>query len=326
MKVTFKDVGQGDSIILEWDTDEGPRIGIIDCNRIDKGNPVADYIRQSGYKVIEFIILSHPHSDHYSGMIGLFEVIEEKNITVKSFAHTLFILGKDFYRYLNWMETDTAALKDLQKMVEQVDILRKKNLILKVDFITENVSMELGADSYLKCLSPSQLEAEKYMEIVNFEPEKNKRKASKAANYLSTMFKLTVGDHYYLFTADTETFSFQRLLRENTHRNLQLKQLKVGQLPHHGSEKNHFPEFWSSLGKIEKPNAVVSAGPHAKYNHPDFGVLRSFHDGGYQIRGTNIINGMGQYLELLKQLAVQSNTLDTFSTLVKTYTNGDVIY
>ena len=33
MKITFKDVGQGDSILLEWTDDSKNKIIIIDCNK-----------------------------------------------------------------------------------------------------------------------------------------------------------------------------------------------------------------------------------------------------------------------------------------------------
>jgi beta-lactamase superfamily II metal-dependent hydrolase len=326
MKVTFKDVGQGDSILLEWQVDGNPKIGIIDCNRKDGKNPVAEYIDQSDYTEIEFIILSHPHSDHYSGMVQLLEIVEKKGITVIRFAHSLYILGKDFYKYLNWVEIETAALKDLQTLVAKVDVLRKMDIIKMMESLVENWRIDLNDDIYLKCLSPSQLEAEKYMEIVSLEPEKNKKAASKGANFLSTVFKLTLADKYYLFTSDSEPFTLERILKQGIHKNLQKKSLKIGQMPHHGSEKNHVPDFWDFLTKDKDPDAVVSAGVHLKYNHPNFPVIKSFHENGYRIYATNNVNGMEEYFEFLKKLAIANNSLDTFSELIDTYTEGDQIF
>ena len=41
MKITFKDVGQGDSILLEWIDDEGVnKLGIIDCSKKGKEIPM----------------------------------------------------------------------------------------------------------------------------------------------------------------------------------------------------------------------------------------------------------------------------------------------
>ena len=55
MKITYKDVGQGDSIILEWEKNEEKKIGIIDCNRKGKRNPVLEHIVSGEYREIEFL-------------------------------------------------------------------------------------------------------------------------------------------------------------------------------------------------------------------------------------------------------------------------------
>jgi beta-lactamase superfamily II metal-dependent hydrolase len=326
MKLTFKDVGQGDSLILEWEDVGVRKIGIIDCNKKDKKNPVVEHLKSLDVTEVEFIILSHPHSDHYSGMIELLDYIESQNIIVKKFAHSLFILGKDFYNYLKWVETDTAALLDLQKLVERVGELRRSGVIKKMESVQERWREELSDDIYLKCLSPSQDEAELYMRIVNGEPEKNKREASSGANYLSTLFCLVIAQNYYLLTSDTENYSFERILQQATHPELSKKALSLGQLPHHGSSKNYYPPFWRSIIKTEKRHAVASAGMNTKYKHPHFPVLKSFFEDGYNIHCTSVYHGSREFLEHIKNLAKTCNMLDTFSTLIDSYTEGDKVF
>ena len=326
MKVTFKDVGQGDSIILEWKIGEHDKVGIIDCNKKSKSNPVRDHIKDAGYKEIEFIILSHPHSDHYSGMNELLSYIEEKNIIVKKFGHSLFILGQDFYRYLIWAEIDTAAMKDLHALVKRIGELRNIGVIRKLEFISENWSQPLSENIVLKCLSPSQMEAEQYMSIVKLEPEKNKRAASASANYLSTMFSLIRGENYYLLTADTEASSLERLLNEMVHQEFEEKSLQVGQLPHHGSKKNRYDPFWEKLKKHDERHAVASAGYNLKYQHPNLTVLRAFFDNGYTINCTNIVHGGEEFSQYLKELKSTSDRLDTISELIDNYKGGEKVF
>ncbi len=326
MKITFKDVGQGDSIILEWLDNDIPKIGIIDCNRKNRKNPVLEYVRDSGYKEIQFIILSHPHSDHYSGMTELLNFCHEKKpnpIIIHEFSHTLHFLGADYYRYLNWVEIDTAALVDLRKLIDTCDSLLKMGTIRKIGAVLENWRIELTDAAYLKCLSPSLIESEEYMKIVRFEPEKNKKAASRAANYLSTLFKLTVNDSYYLLTSDSEVLTFERLIRQNSHRNLKNKNLSICQLPHHGSLKNYCPEFWDGISVEDQRTAVVSAGFNEKYKHPHIDVLKGFHKKGYEVVSTNIVYGMTAYVDYLQKIAETSSKLDTFSELINTSTSGD---
>ena len=327
MKITFKDVGQGDSIILEWEDKGVKKIGIIDCNKKDKKNPVVEHLAlMKDVTELEFIILSHPHSDHFSGMIELLNYLEGKNIVVKKFAHSLFLLGKDFYNYLKWVEIDTAALFDLQQLVEKVDTLKKSGIIKTMGNITEDWRYDFGNNRYLKCLSPSHDEAALYMKIVNGEPEKNKKEASSGANYLSTLFCLVLDEKYYLLTSDTESFSFERILQQAAHAELSQKSLSLGQLPHHGSSKNYHPSFWKSIIKTDDRHAVASAGMNAKYKHPHFPVLKSFFEDGYNIHCTSLYHGSQEFIDYIKDFAKTSNKLDTFSTLIDSYSAGDKIF
>jgi beta-lactamase superfamily II metal-dependent hydrolase len=326
MKITFKDVGQGDSILLEWEVDGVDKVGIIDCNKKEKSNPVAEYIDKCNYKEIEFIILSHPHSDHFSGMLGLLDIIEKKGIKVLRFAHTLLILGSDYFKFLHQVEYDISALLNLKKLIERVSNLRDTNVIKKIDCVLENWQIELKSDTILKCLSPSHCEAEKFVSIVNYNPTGSKSKASSAANYLSTLFKLVIKDKFYLFTSDSEIFTFERLLHENTHKNLVEKKLHICQLPHHGSSKNYLPEFWDFINKGEDLSAVASAGYNPKYKHPHFEVLKSFHLKGYKIYSTNIVHGMEEYAEYIKEISHLSTSLDTFSELIDNFTNEEKVF
>ncbi len=69
VEIVFKNVGQGDSIILEWESSEEgtKKIAIIDCNLNKNENPVLQHLIELNLHEIEFVILSHPHEDHFSG-------------------------------------------------------------------------------------------------------------------------------------------------------------------------------------------------------------------------------------------------------------------
>lgn len=98
IRITFKDVGQGDSIILEWVNNSVEEFGIIDCNKKGKLNPTLDYIRTINPKELQLVVLSHPHRDHYSGFEELLLFCKEKRIKIKRFAHSLNHIGTDYWR------------------------------------------------------------------------------------------------------------------------------------------------------------------------------------------------------------------------------------
>ncbi|MEO7214553.1 MAG: hypothetical protein ABIX36_17235 [Mucilaginibacter sp.] len=326
MKLTFKDVGQGDSILLEWEDGDQRKIGIIDCNRKYGKNPVLEHIEAEKYKEIEFIILSHPHTDHYSGMTELLTWIAKEGIIVKSFGHTVHLLASDYYKYLNGLEAGTKAKGELQKMFDKVDELVKSEIIKKIDFIIEGTVRDLTDEVRMKCLSPSKTEAEIYMKDVDLQPVKNPTKASASANHLSTMFKITIGDNYYLLTSDSECVTFARLMKENIHVNLQKKHLKIAQVPHHGAFVNYHAPFWDFVTRSDKPQAAISAGLHETYKHPHLPVLKAFNNQGYDIHCTNIVYGMIEFADYLNELAELTNKLDTFTEVVASNTGGDKFF
>src|SRR5664280_1043224 len=64
LTVHFLDVGQGDSILLE----HGDDTMLIDSGEIGKGDDVAAYVKSEGIKSLNYVVATHPHSDHIGGM------------------------------------------------------------------------------------------------------------------------------------------------------------------------------------------------------------------------------------------------------------------
>jgi competence protein ComEC len=71
VSVTFKNVGQGDSIIIDWGSKKDRKYAIVDCNLFEGRNPILEHIKDNNVHSIEFAILTHPHSDHFSGFLEL---------------------------------------------------------------------------------------------------------------------------------------------------------------------------------------------------------------------------------------------------------------
>ncbi|MDD4540548.1 MAG: MBL fold metallo-hydrolase [Eubacteriales bacterium] len=103
--VHFIDVGQGDAIFIEL---ANGQTMLIDAGERNSGDQVVSYIKLLGYNKIDYVIATHPHSDHIGGMttvinklnIGKFYMpdIEHTTKTFESMIDALISNDVDVYR------------------------------------------------------------------------------------------------------------------------------------------------------------------------------------------------------------------------------------
>lgn len=64
IRVSYIDVGQGDSILIQ----QGEHSMLIDAGKNDAGDTVVDYLKRQGIVHLDYIIATHPHEDHIGGI------------------------------------------------------------------------------------------------------------------------------------------------------------------------------------------------------------------------------------------------------------------
>lgn len=85
LNVHFIDVGQGDSILLE----SNDSFVLIDASEKEYATTVCDYIKSLGTDTIDYVIATHPHSDHCGGLTQVIYEFNCKNfITVETDQQT----------------------------------------------------------------------------------------------------------------------------------------------------------------------------------------------------------------------------------------------
>lgn len=77
LEVHFLDVGQGDSVFIEL---PDGRTMLIDAGEKGRGAAVADYISAQGVDTLDFVVATHPHSDHIGGLPAVFDRLEIRSI------------------------------------------------------------------------------------------------------------------------------------------------------------------------------------------------------------------------------------------------------
>lgn len=68
--VSYIDVGQGDSTFIEF---PGGKTALIDAGETGQEDAVIDYLLERRCRKIDYVICTHPHSDHIGGMAAVIE-------------------------------------------------------------------------------------------------------------------------------------------------------------------------------------------------------------------------------------------------------------
>lgn len=83
-RVHFINVGQGDCELIESDG----RYMLIDAGEQDEKDSVIRYLEELGVKKLDYVIGTHPHSDHIGGLAAVIEAFEVDKVILPPKEHT----------------------------------------------------------------------------------------------------------------------------------------------------------------------------------------------------------------------------------------------
>ncbi len=84
LTVNFLDVAQGDSILLEYNG----KAMLIDAGESDQGEVVSDYQKDQGISTLDYVVATHPHSDHIGGMDEILNGFQVEHFVDSGYPHT----------------------------------------------------------------------------------------------------------------------------------------------------------------------------------------------------------------------------------------------
>lgn len=85
LTVSFLDVGQGDSILIQ--TPGGKSI-LYDGARRSAGEKIVSYLAKAGITSVDLLVASHPDADHIGGLINVMERMNVKKVLDSGKTHT----------------------------------------------------------------------------------------------------------------------------------------------------------------------------------------------------------------------------------------------
>lgn len=339
LKIHVLNVGQGDSIIIEYIVPEGEQgpeqrhFGLVDSNCRAGETPKALLkLQQLGVDRLSFVCITHPHADHYRGMRDIFKHFRQRIDQVLLFPGGEYIRAnaKDLAkRYEPFLKSDDVEVKtsasEFVWLLMEFSTNFHQNALLEItgprnDFYPGGFN---GVD--FSILTPLKYFRGDYLEAVRH-PDQHFIETPKE-NQLSISMQLSFRGHKILLGGDAtvSTWVKHEQMTRNSGRQVDCSTIK---LPHHGSELDCTDFVLDYLyNQDENRIALISA---IGRKHPSASVLASLSSRSVDPYCTNLSSSCGGNVQKLHTSSTVSQELVKWANQfsVETHTQpcqGDIV-
>lgn len=182
--VHFVDVGQGDAALVRA---PGGECMLIDCGPTDEGTYLVKYLEQVGIEKLDYLVLTHPHEDHYGGAERILEAFPVENLVIHEEL-------ADTYPYdrLSYMVTHSA----FDTSAKVVTVRRDDRLELTENAIFQFFAPdEIDLDDLNECSLALKLVYGKTSFLFTGDAEKGSERAMLSAGYNLHADVFSAGHH-----------------------------------------------------------------------------------------------------------------------------------
>ena len=203
MQIHFIDVGQGDcSLVMYKDS-----AMLIDCGEAEEADTVISYLKKQGVEKLDYVVATHPHSDHMGAMSEIITGFEIGKVIAPRVKDELTPTSKVYSNFLQALKSKGLKLTAAKPQTEY--------------FLGEIYDDEEVPPKF-EILAP----LDDYDDLNNY----------------SVVLRLTYGPTSYLFTGDAEKTAESDILQAGE--NVDADVLKVG---HHGSSTSTGEKFLEAV-------------------------------------------------------------------------------
>lgn len=110
LSVHYIDVGQGDSVFLAADGETM----LIDCGEDHETDKVISYLEELGVRKLDYVICTHPHSDHMGGMYKVIGSFETGEVIIPHLDDEDIPTSRYFERFLDACEENGCRLEEAE--------------------------------------------------------------------------------------------------------------------------------------------------------------------------------------------------------------------
>jgi len=238
LSIFVLNVGQADTQVVR--TPEG-RIVVVDAVRPAKVKALLHDLGLQTGEPIDELILTHPHSDHYSGASGLIEEFGARSVSLSPFWHHTGWGANGYRALVNRIEEDGIPVK----------FVSGYNRLYTDDLLEEdgNSTTEREQVPYLEILGPPNSLVRPIAHKVE-------------TNHMSIMVRLVWGKFAMVMAGDAQMENWGAFDREGMLEGA----CDVLAAAHHGSKNG---TQWERLQVLDPKYVIVSSDPLAQHDIPD---------------------------------------------------------
>ncbi len=201
LEIHYIDVGQGDCSLILW---EGASM-LIDSGESQYAGTVLDYLDEQGIEKLDYVVATHPHSDHMGSMSEIVSAVDVGKVIVPKVAEELTPTTVFYEKFLT-----SLSAKALKLTAAKPDTI--------YSFTGTTAAAVSKTPPSFEILAP----VKDYDDLNNY----------------SVVLKLTYGETSYLFTGDIEKQAESDILEYGA--DVDADVLKS---PHHGSSTSSSEAF-----------------------------------------------------------------------------------
>lgn len=106
MRVYMLDVEQGDALLISTST----MYVLIDGGEPEQGDGLVRKLKALGVDSLDYVINSHPHSDHFGGLIAVLQSIPVGALYIPDFPETLTPTAASYFSFLDAVEAASVKM------------------------------------------------------------------------------------------------------------------------------------------------------------------------------------------------------------------------
>lgn len=247
------------------------------------GTPSAlQFLQSRNVKKLAFVCLTHPHVDHFSGLLPILDYYGD-NVA----EYWMFRLdSKHLSKFVEVQKNAATTATRYRQFKQLCEIFQRLSLRIKngqIRLLDANQRLLSFGGAEMDCLAPHPRELGRYQSsLARWADHPSEYKANE--NQLSAVLRIKYGQSRVLLGADATSDSWIDILKESAKRKETLLSNLV-KVSHHGSTEGFFRGAWEKISAPRLTHGAISAG--SQYGHPHRTVVTALRELQVRLHCTN---------------------------------------